>query len=206
MNVRFIAATHRDLVEFVARGWFREDLYFRLAVLPVRVPPLRERMEDLELLVQRFLGESAASLVTPALIAELGLRKWRGNVRELRNVLDRARAFGIGAALAIEEGSLGDPSAEVAARAELADAQTPVPATKRLPGDTATNQSGGELVVPPPLLALTHREFRERWSELGERSYLAQQLEKHGGNVSKVAREIELARTYAHKLIKKHGF
>src|SRR5262249_35882514 len=56
VNVRFIAATHRDLVDFVARGWFREDLYFRLAVLPVRIPSLRDRMEDLEPLVRHFLG------------------------------------------------------------------------------------------------------------------------------------------------------
>jgi transcriptional regulator with GAF, ATPase, and Fis domain len=184
VDVRFVTATHRDLVDFVARGWFREDLYFRLAVLPVRVPPLRERMEDVRLLAAHFLGPLAESLLTPAFLRELETRPWRGNVRELRNVLDRARALGVERAFSRDDGE----------EREHAERE-------------ARPSSAGPLVlsVPPELVELPHRAFRERWSELGERLYLAQKLDKHAGNVSRVSREIELARTYTHKLIKKHA-
>jgi DNA-binding NtrC family response regulator len=186
VDVRFISATHRDLVDFVARGWFREDLYFRLAVLPVRVPSLRERLEDIEPLVRRFLGPGAQALVTPRLLAELAGRAWRGNVRELRNVLDRARALGIERALSPDEPDSKPPP--VSASGLLL---APPPAL-----DTS---------VPEAMLELSHREFRDRWMEIGERAYLARKLAKHSGNVSKVSREIELARTYTHKLLKKHN-
>ena len=176
VDVRFIAATHRDLVDFVARGWFREDLYFRLAVIPVRVPPLRERMEDVEPLVRHFLGPSAMSLLTPSFLAQLSSRTWRGNVRELRNVLDRARALGVDRAFSRDEGV--------------------VPAG-------APDPQG--IAVPAALLELPHRDFRERWAETGEKIYLERQLLLADGNVSKVSRQIQLARTYTHKLIKKHG-
>lgn len=91
VNVRFVSATHRDLLSMVSRGEFREDLYFRLCVLPVRVPPLRDRKEDIEFLVEHFLeGEK----LSPEFIASLATHPWRGNVRELRNYVERARALG----------------------------------------------------------------------------------------------------------------
>jgi DNA-binding NtrC family response regulator len=190
VDVRFVAATHRDLVDFVARGWFREDLYFRLAVLPVRIPALRERQGDLELLVRHFLGADAESLITPELIAELATRPWRGNVRELRNVLDRARTFGLERALSSD----APPAASLPA---------PGAAPSEPPAAIPLATTG--LSVPPAMLDLPHRDFRERWADLGERMYLEQKLAKHEGNVSKLSRDIELARTYTHKLIKKHG-
>jgi DNA-binding NtrC family response regulator len=165
-DVRFIASTHRNLSDFVARGWFREDLYFRLAVLPVVVPPLRERRHDIELLARQFLGASSALLV-PAFLAQLVAHAWPGNVRELRNALERARALGV------EHAFAGEDLAPVS--------------------------------LPPSLLDVPHREFRERWTDLGEKAYLAWQLRRYARNVSKVSREISLARTYTHKLIKKHG-
>jgi transcriptional regulator with GAF, ATPase, and Fis domain len=91
VNVRFVTATHRDLLSMVSRGEFREDLYFRMCVLPVRVPPLRDRKEDIELLVENFLdGEH----LSQEFIASLARHPWRGNVRELRNFVERARALG----------------------------------------------------------------------------------------------------------------
>ena len=193
VDVRFVAATHRDLVDFVARGWFREDLYFRLAVIPVRVPPLRERMEDVEPLVRHFLGPVAMSLVTPAFLGELATRTWRGNVRELRNVLDRARALGVERAFSREEREIGAvPALDLRASAI-------VPAGPLEPSDP------GGLDIPAEFLDLPHRDFRERWAETGEKIYLERQLRLADGNVSKVSRQIQLARTYTHKLIKKHG-
>jgi DNA-binding NtrC family response regulator len=81
-----ISATHRNLEGAVAEGRFREDLYYRLAVIKVHVPPLRERPDDIELLAREFARVAAVDL-TPEAIAELRRRAWAGNVRELRNVV-----------------------------------------------------------------------------------------------------------------------
>jgi DNA-binding NtrC family response regulator len=93
-----VSATHRDLRTMVNRGAFREDLYFRLAVLPVTIPPLRDRPDDLPLLVQHFLPRGSGALPSE-LLRELAKRPWEGNVRELRNFVERALALGADAAL-----------------------------------------------------------------------------------------------------------
>jgi DNA-binding NtrC family response regulator len=95
LDLRVVAATHRNLREMVNAGTFREDLYFRLAVLPITVPALRQRPEDISLLVDRFAGADAKSLFTPALLSELAGRPWPGNVRELRNYVRRVTVLGI---------------------------------------------------------------------------------------------------------------
>lgn len=196
VDVRFIFATHRDLVAHVARGWFREDLYFRMAVLPIRVPPMRERLEDLELLVEHFLGPGAPMLPS-AFLDELRARPWKGNVRELRNTLDRARALGLHQAFADSE--------RVAVQAESA-----APHDDRASLGGASPTGGGDLAtlraaLSPDLLEMQHRLFRDRWSELGEKVYLAHKLAQHDGNISRLARDVGLARTYVHKLMKKYG-
>ncbi len=101
VNVRFVSATHRDLRAMVNQGAFREDLYFRLAVLPITIPPLRQRTEDIALLVQHFLPPGAAGALPPELVRELSSRPWLGNVRELRNFVERAVALGAKEALAM---------------------------------------------------------------------------------------------------------
>jgi len=101
VDVRFVTATHRDLRSMVNEGTFREDLYFRLAVLKVRVPPLRERRDDIALLAARFLPDGVA--LDPQTAREITQRPWRGNVRELRNFVERAMAFGAEQALASTE-------------------------------------------------------------------------------------------------------
>ena len=94
VNVRVVSATNRDLEREVNRGRFREDLYFRLAVMTVRVPPLRERLEDLVILVRVFLQALGVPdderLFTPQVVSELGRHDWPGNVRELRNYVERS--------------------------------------------------------------------------------------------------------------------
>jgi transcriptional regulator with GAF, ATPase, and Fis domain len=97
VDVRLIAATHQDLAELCNQRLFREDLYFRLSVLRVRVPPLRERLDDIPLLVRTILDELGAPeglAVDDALLALLRSRAWRGNVRELRNTVQRALVLG----------------------------------------------------------------------------------------------------------------
>jgi formate hydrogenlyase transcriptional activator len=96
VDVRIVAATHRNLEEMVAAGTFREDLYYRLNVFPIRVPPLRERPDDIPLLVWRFMDEftkrfgKALTGIDKESMAELQRHPWPGNVRELRNVVERA--------------------------------------------------------------------------------------------------------------------
>jgi two-component system nitrogen regulation response regulator NtrX len=95
VDVRVIAATNKNLEEEVERGNFREDLYFRLNVIPIHVPPLRERPEDVPALVRHFLDLSAREnnlrprKVSEAAIAALQRFRWRGNIRELRNTIER---------------------------------------------------------------------------------------------------------------------
>jgi DNA-binding NtrC family response regulator len=93
IQARFLAATHRDLRRMVNDGQFREDLYFRVAVLPVRVPPLRERPDDLPRLVERFAPDMPAT-ARAELCDHLRGRRLAGNVRELRNIVERARLLG----------------------------------------------------------------------------------------------------------------
>ncbi len=118
-NVRIIAATHRDLRQYVRQGLFREDLYYRLNVVPLRVPPLRERTEDIPALVRHFLGHAqgyglpAKTLDRPAL-ERLGHHRWPGNVRELENLIQRLAAL-------YSEDVIGIEIVE----AELADADRP---------------------------------------------------------------------------------
>ena len=96
VDVRLVAATNRDLAQEVAGGRFRADLYYRLNVFPIRVPPLRERPSDLALLVRHFLAQFQRKLakplkgVTPESLARLERYSWPGNIRELQNVLERA--------------------------------------------------------------------------------------------------------------------
>ncbi len=93
VDVRFVTATHRNLLQMVSRGQFREDLYFRLCVIPVTVPPLRDRKEDIKLLAHHFL-RGTKNPFSDDFFERLVDMPWRGNVRELRNHIERARALG----------------------------------------------------------------------------------------------------------------
>jgi two-component system NtrC family response regulator len=97
INVRVVAATNRDLLAMCKSGQFRKDLYYRLSVIPLRMPALREHLEDLPELVAHFLGQAGSGGRAPRVSAEamraLMRHDWQGNVRELKNVLERARAF-----------------------------------------------------------------------------------------------------------------
>src|SRR5207302_5429004 len=105
VDVRVVAATHQDLARMCNQRLFREDLYFRLAVVKLRLPPLRERLDDLPLLVQSALDELGGSSLAldERLLAALRARHWAGNVRELRNVVQRAVV--LGPAALVDEGA-----------------------------------------------------------------------------------------------------
>ncbi len=178
VDVRIVAATNRDLVREVAAGRFRQDLYYRLAVVTVRLPPLRARPEDVAVLVRLFLAEidrrraaegKAPLGVLPAEALEALVRHdWPGNVRELRNVVERWAVLG---------GAVEPPSE-----------------TARADG---TPDAG--------LLALPLHDARDRLARDFERRYLAALLERTGGNVSAAAREAGVDRRYMQRLLSKHG-
>jgi two-component system NtrC family response regulator len=109
VDVRVIAASNRDLKEEVARGGFREDLYYRLNVVHIEVPPLRDRREDLPLLIRYFLEKFAKELnketptVSPEAMAAIGDYPWPGNIRELENMLERAVILSSGSSIQVED-------------------------------------------------------------------------------------------------------
>ena len=184
VNVRIIAATNRDLLTEVRENRFRRDLYHRLAVVRIEIPPLRHRPEDIPLLAAHFLAEAARVSGRPPLqltietLAVLARHDWPGNVRELKNVLEQA--------------------------VSLSPGPTIDPRLLALPEPTAgTTPLGG---LPSSAgLQLPFKEARERLIEAWERDYLSAVLTKAGGNVSLAARRAGLSRVYLHELIKKHG-
>jgi transcriptional regulator with GAF, ATPase, and Fis domain len=191
VDVRLVSATHRDLLAMVNAGTFREDLYFRLAALPVAVPPLRERPEDIPLLAKRFLGPGHDGVLPAELVAQLSARGWAGNVRELRNFVERALAFGVGEALALQ-------------RADAQRGSTPSQPAHAMPPPATPSGS----LPPNPFervpLDQVYRDFREQWVDHGERVYLEKVLEAHGGNVAAAAERAGLDRTHVYRLIRKH--
>jgi transcriptional regulator with PAS, ATPase and Fis domain len=170
VDVRVIAATNSDLTRMVAEGQFREDLYYRLNVIPVQIPPLRERRDDIPLLVQHFLdkfreGGGAAVTVSQEAMRRLMSYAWPGNVRQLENATERALAFG-GSRGQIEAADLPP---------EVAGAEPPsVNASLALP------ENGVDLDA---FVANIERELIQR------------SLERTGGNKGQAAKLLNLKRT-----------
>ena len=177
VDVRIVAATHQDLETRVREGRFREDLYYRLNVIPIRLPPLRERPGDLTLLMEHFLREFAAryarepKAAPPELLAAARDYPWPGNVRELRNVCERAVLMGWPAVAPILAG------------------------TPRAPASLAAFANFGA-----PLL-----EARATLVERFEREYLIRLLQQHRGKVGEVARAAGIAERNLYEKMKALG-
>jgi transcriptional regulator with GAF, ATPase, and Fis domain len=191
VDLRVIAATHRDLRAMVRAGQFREDLFYRLAVVAAEVPPLRERKADIPALVSYFaerMGRGSFAQ-SPSLLEQLERHDWPGNVRELRNVVERALSLG-NAALA----DLGDPAARTGGT-EPPEASPMRPSTS----PTATTSPPGDV------LELPFKEAKAALVESFERDYLTALLARHRGNISRAASEAGIDRNYIHRLVKKYG-
>ncbi|HSO34701.1 MAG TPA: sigma-54 dependent transcriptional regulator, partial [Labilithrix sp.] len=184
VNIRFVSATNRDVQAMVAGGAFREDLFFRLSVLPVFVPPLRARPDDIPLLLEHFLARSPAVRVPPEMLGELSAYRWPGNVRELRSFAERARTVSPASAWAMTRGT------------EL----PPAPAD---PGPAAAPIAAGS-GLPPVTVGTPFKVLREQWVDHLEREYLTALIAKHGRNVGEIADEAALDRSYVHRLLRKH--
>jgi transcriptional regulator with PAS, ATPase and Fis domain len=177
VDVRVIAATSRDLKALVAQGRFREDLYYRLSVLPIRVPPLRERLSDLEALAENLLENIAARTgmpqreLTPAALATLAGHEWRGNIRELRNALEQAAMLTDHARLAAEDFAAILPrAAATGAAASSAGALRPLPQLiaelERSSIRSALEATGGNKVSAARLLGISRATLYEKLAEI----------------------------------------
>ena len=181
VDVRVIAATHRDLKAEVAAGRFREDLYYRLNVFPVVLPRLRDRREDVPLLAAHFLEKHAGALRkelagfdAEALRALAGYR-WPGNVRELENAVERAVAVSSGRVITLRD----------------------------LPAEVQGAQEGaipGELLVKMP-----YREVVDLARDRVSRDYLVALLKEFEGNVTRAAERAGMERESLHRLMKRYG-
>jgi two-component system, NtrC family, nitrogen regulation response regulator NtrX len=190
VEVRVIAATNRDLPAAVAAGQFREDLYFRLAVVPLRAPPLRDRPSDIPLLSAAFIQDSCREngmkekAMSPEAVAILAEYSWPGNVRELRNVIERL------VILSEESIGVGDLPEEIVEdvsrrKSEAASAGLNLPRVE----------------LPPEARALPLREFRDHM----EREYIRMKLDENGWNISRTANLLGIERTNLHKKMRSLG-
>jgi DNA-binding NtrC family response regulator len=180
VDVRVIAATHRDLVKQVAAGQFREDLYFRLSVIHVPLPPLRERRDDVPHIIKRALADpEVVSLhgkkrFTPEALSVLMAYPWPGNIRELMNVLSHVLTF--------------------------TDGEDVLP--EHLPARVRGTVKEGPLSFNEHL---AFKDAKEQLLENFEREYITQLLRRSAGNISRAARESGLHRKSIERIIKKYG-
>jgi two-component system nitrogen regulation response regulator NtrX len=179
VDVRVIAATNKDLEEEIGEGRFREDLFYRLSVIPIQVPPLRERTEDIPALVRHFVGVLSREInrrparFSQAALEALGAARWRGNIRELRNVVERLLIMSPGEVI------------------EADDVRAVVRSDGRSP--SAVPAGGGSRPA-------TLREFKEG----SERAFLVERLREFGWNISKTAEVIDTPRSNLYKKLEQY--
>ena len=182
VDVRVIAATTKNLEEEIERGRFREDLYFRLAVIPIQVPPLRERPEDIPLLVRHYVdyfcreNNTRPRRVTPAALEALQRYRWKGNIRELRNTVERMIIM--------------TPADTI----DVAD----LPPIVRTPAGAGSAPKA--LAEPDGAKGGTLREFKDST----ERAYLVAKLRENGWNISRTAEVIDTPRSNLYKKLEQY--
>lgn len=178
VDVRVVAATNKDLETEIKEGRFREDLYYRLNVVPIQLPPLRDRREDIPMLVQHFVDLlQRKDGVTPREVSRGALERlqsmeWAGNVRELRNTVERLLILSSGDSVEAED------------------------VEYLVSGGSGAGALGAELLQAP-----TFSEFKDQ----AERAFLLQKLREHDWNVSETARVIDMPRSNLYKKIERYG-
>ncbi|MPY88127.1 MAG: response regulator [Luteitalea sp.] len=232
VDVRVIAATNKDLEAEIAKGTFREDLYFRLSVIPISVPPLRDRNDDIPSLIRHFMDlfvrEGAsfrAKRFTPAAMTLLQQQRWKGNIRELRNTIERVLIMSRGETiddaelrgiLRLDAGHGLAPSAEAAVRsagvepasggqgtggsAEEAAATAPPAGTDAppIPG------GGAEPASPPGAAESARPSTLKEFKEQAERAFLVERLRENNWNISKTAEVIGTPRSNLYKKLEQY--
>jgi len=180
VSVRFIAATNQELTEKVKRNEFRKDLFFRLNVMAIKVPPLRERTEDIPLIARHFIARYTKEFgkyvdgLHPSAVTELVAYPWPGNVRELRNVIERAVMLAKGDRISCTD---------VVGLLQVVD-----------PVDRAQDD----------YLSLPYAKAKEQVLEEFSRRYIKAKLDHHQGNVTHAAMEAGLPRSYFHEIMRRY--
>ena len=199
VDVRVLAATNRDLRKMVNDGGFREDLYFRLSVITVENPPLKERKDDIPLLVRHFLGDISRrrgmdlSMDVDAMNLLMS-HNWPGNVRELKNVVERAGSLCDGPTISRADFAFGR---------EFSGEQLQAAAPTAAPGAAAAQPGGFD----PSLLApgVLFKEAKQQVTDAFERVYLRELLARNKGNITRSAHEAGLTRYHLRELLKRHN-
>jgi two-component system nitrogen regulation response regulator NtrX len=178
VDVRVLAATNKNLEEEIAAGRFREDLFYRLNVVPLSVPPLRDRREDIPLLIAHFVGQLTSRegvmprVFEPEAVDALTRMEWPGNVRELRNTVERLLILASGSRVGVQD-------------------------VERLVGRAASEPSG--------LGALGSIRTFEEFKDAAERAFLLSKLREFDWNVSETARALDMPRSKLYKKIERYA-
>jgi two-component system nitrogen regulation response regulator NtrX len=195
VDVRVIAATNKNLEEEIEKGHFREDLYFRLAVIPIYVPPLRERPDDVPQLVRHFMEHFSRDnnvrpkRITPAALETLQRHRWKGNIRELRNTVERLIIMTSNESIDVADlPEVVRAPASAAAFAGASAGAAGGPASPKLGGDPSRVTPG------------TLREFKDN----AERAFLVGKLRENGWNISKTAEVIDTPRSNLYKKLEQY--
>ncbi len=178
---RFIAATNQELTEKVKRNEFRKDLFFRLNVMAIKVPPLRERTQDIPLIARHFMARYSKEFgkfvddLHPSAVTELVAYSWPGNVRELRNVMERAVMLAKGDRISYDD---------VIGLLQFAD--------------------HSRRIQTEDYLCLPYAKAKEKVLEDFSRRYIKSKLDHHQGNVTHAAQEAGLPRPYFHEIMRRY--
>jgi two-component system nitrogen regulation response regulator NtrX len=187
VDARVIAATNKALDQEIAENRFREDLYFRLSVIPIAVPPLRERLEDIPALVQHFTAQFSRdnnrrpARFSPAALEALAQARWRGNIRELRNFVERLLIM-------VDRDVVEGDDVRAVVRPEGR-------------GPVASAPAASSQATPFAAKPTTLREFKE----VSEREFLVEKLREFGWNISKTADVIDTPRSNLYKKLEQYG-
>ena len=190
VDVRVVSATNRNLAEAIAKGQFREELYYRINVIAIRLPALRERAGDVRLLAHTFLkryGQARVTGLDEAAAEALDRYPWPGNVRELQNVIERACALADGPKVTVKD--LPEHVLHAGARPAAPEAGAPGA------GPAGELGTGADLTL---------KEAKEQWLQVLEVSYLRDLLARHDNNVSSAAKAAGIDRKTFHRLINKY--
>ncbi len=188
VDVRIIAATNKDLEKEIEKGNFREDLYYRLNVIPIYVPPLRERVEDIPLLFEEFMKEFGAKArgikrVQPEVFEALSHYNWPGNVRELRNLVERLVILARGEEITVRD----------------------LPPNLRNSAQNVSTELSQEIKETATIPLYSFPKDYKKAKQLFEKRYLEYQLKQYKGNVTKTAEAIGIERRHLHRKIKSLG-
>ncbi|MGE0547522.1 MAG: sigma-54-dependent transcriptional regulator [Kofleriaceae bacterium] len=198
VDVRVVSATNRNLEKMIEEGEFREDLYYRLNVFPINLPPLRDRLEDLPVLVGHFIAKFARQMgsrpnpAAPDAIAKLGEYNWPGNVRELENIIERAMILAKGAPLAAQHLDFGRRA--TTSSGPPPSNTGPIPSVTAATPSASVAASGGD----------DGKSLAERLLD-SERKEIVAAVEKSRGNIASAARTLGINRSTLYYRLRKHG-